>query len=761
MSKLKKLPIILLAMWDLGTPIYGADVNAYMFNGLKRGELLGKATSDRAGKYELKFETSYKGPVLLVSSSGLYKDLFTGETIAVKPEQELKSVITHIEMPERTNINAWTTLAVARVLAERGFWDSSVASLKDIERINVDFAHVSYFLTGNSPKFVNIRRQDYFDVDSGKVVPDDPNVVLHLANGGLSKLASDFSSKLSEEGIIISTMDLVIALVEDLSDRVFDGRKADGSSVFIGKNNRINLNSYTMRKNLSESILLYSQQLQRDGKMSEEDRVVLRNPGKMVDSISKFTQPELFPEDEKPRPIDETPPTLDIRFAKEHSGKMSFAFLSGEVFFDVHGHDDTKVESIKMLEPKIESKGVGISSASSFGSIPVDQRPQAMVAAKECDKEAELKNEIKRQGLLATNVICACFEATDVFGNAAKDLKCFQRPMPKALIEFPDYNTVLSAKSFSGGVSVKARVTSGMPIENCTWQIRSHLYGEFAEGVLPSGQGVINGTACDIEESLDGANLLNGNYYLVVSASDRGDRSLAYNEKLDGIYKSVTNFQVFKEPPAVEVVSPKVNDYFGVGEFKIFGKIQNPQKVKSLDYRLSKFGSEIKEQPFTGAFIDNEKDTWNALVGRDLSPGQYRFELVVTDIYGNSQSIEPRTITVDHEAPKILGALNGVPQQPYIQETMAYKQRFDPNSNEPRYLIDPDGKAAPIDWKRTPKIHRWLPNLDNFATAPSYRIKVSDDVKLSEVRYVVSHKCKPLSEATKRPPVKMVPLRLA
>lgn len=733
---------------ELGSAVYGSDVTAYQFNGLKRGELLGKATGDRNGQYQLNIETSYKGPVLLVSSGGLYRDLFTGETVALKPEQELKSAITHIDMPERSNINAWTTLAVSRVLADRGFWDSSVASLKDIDRINVDFAHVSYFLTGSSPKFVNIKRQDTFDADNGKFIPDEPSVVLHLANAGLSKIASDFSAKLSEEGIIVSTMDLVAALAEDLSDRVFDGRKADGTVVFIGKNNRINLNSYTMRKNLSEAILLYSQRLQRDGKMTEEDRTVLKNPGKIIDNISKFTQPELFPAEEKPKPIDETPPTLDIRFAKEHAGKMPFAFLSGPVFFDVQAYDDTKVEVIKMVEPKVDV--VGIASVNSFGSIPVDKRPQAIIAAKECGKESDLKKELKDQGVEEANVICACFEAIDVFGNKARDLKCFQRSTPKALIEFPDDNTVLSAKSFFDGVTVKARVTSGLPIDSCTWKIRSRLIGEFADGVLPSGEGVINGTTCDIEDSLDGANLLNGNYYLVINASDAGDRALGQNEKRDGIYQSVVSFQVFKEPPVVEVISPKVNDYFGVGEFKIFGKVQNSDRVKSIDYRLSKVGTEVKDQLFTGAAIDNEKNTWIALVGRDLSPGRYQFDLLVTDIYGNTQALEPRMITIDHEAPKIMGALNGVPQQPYIQETMAYTQRFDPNNNDPRYLIEPAGEAIPIDWKRTPKIYRWLPNLDNFATAPTYRIKVADDIKLSEVRYIVSHKCKPLAEAVKK-----------
>ena len=102
---------------------------------------------------------------MLTTSGGLYRDLATGEMVAIKPSQELRSAITHIKMPEKTNINAWTTIAVARVMADRGFWDKSIIQLKEIDRINVDFAHISYFLTGKSTKFLDVRRQEFFDIE--------------------------------------------------------------------------------------------------------------------------------------------------------------------------------------------------------------------------------------------------------------------------------------------------------------------------------------------------------------------------------------------------------------------------------------------------------------------------------------------------------------------------------------------------------------------------------------------------------------------
>ncbi len=551
---------------ELGTPVTGATIVAHKFTGLTKGDKIGEAISNRDGSFDLSFRSDYDGPLLLTAGGGLYRDLVSGEMTALKPSQELRSAITHIKMPEKTNINAWTTMAVARVFADRGFWDKSVAELEDIDRINVDFSHVSYFLSGRATNQINIRRQEFFDVEKDSFKLEDPKVALHLAHGGLSQLAKDFSARLAEEGLVISVVDLVSALTEDLSDRQFDGRNANGAVVSIGNNHRINMSSYTMRKELSEAILLYSKRLQGLGKLSEEDKRTLETPGRIIDSIARDTRPELFPDAEQPKPLDRDPPKLSIDFGKEHSSEKQFAFLFGNVFFDVEAHDDSPIQEIAMLEPQVTSARKG----NSFGPILVNDMPQAMKAAQACGKVEQLKEDLKKREISEVNVICACFEAKDVFDNTAKELSCFQRAVPKATISFPISQTVLSSKSFSDGVKLNAKISSGLPISGCSWRIQDKLEGEMEAGVLPHGKGVIQGTSCSIDDAIDGAKLFNGNYYLVIEAEDLAGRVLS--DKQDGIYQSRVNFQVFKDPPAIDIVSPSNDDYLSSNVISVFGK---------------------------------------------------------------------------------------------------------------------------------------------------------------------------------------------
>lgn len=86
---------------------------------------------------------------------------------------------------------------------------------------------------------------------------------------------------LPKEGIVVSTVDLIAALVSDLFDRTFDGRDASGNVVYVGNNHRVNLDSYTMRKKLAEAVLVYAKGLQESGKLSLADRDSL----KILDSI--------------------------------------------------------------------------------------------------------------------------------------------------------------------------------------------------------------------------------------------------------------------------------------------------------------------------------------------------------------------------------------------------------------------------------------------------------------------------------------------
>lgn len=424
---------------EVGTPISGATVSAYKFSKLTKGEKIGETVSGPDGSYNLKLRTDYDGPVLLAAHGGIYRDLTKNETIALKPDQELRSVITHIKMPEKTNINAWTTLAVARSQADRGFWDKAVAELSDIDRLNVDFSHLSYFLSGKSPNYVNITRQEAFDAGKDNFKLDDPRVALHLAHGGLSRLASDFSARLAEEGIIISVIDLVTALADDLSDRIFDGRNAAGNVVFVGNNRRIGLDSYTMRKKLSEAILLYSNFLESTGKISADDKSDLEKPGKLLHLITWQTQPELFPQAEAPKPLDKESPILHVNFASPYSRETPFAYLKGEVFFEVEAEDESFIQELRMLEPK--------DAKHKFGPISTDQIPQGRIAAKACAKEAELDEHIKKFNVNEANVVCACFEAVDMMGNAKKELICFQRPELKTNIELPKANTTWGARN--------------------------------------------------------------------------------------------------------------------------------------------------------------------------------------------------------------------------------------------------------------------------------------------------------------------------
>lgn len=729
---------------ELGTPLSGANVLAFKFDHLKRGEKIGETVTQPDGTFKFKLATDYDGPVLLVANGGTYRDLTTKDMVALKPNQELTSAITHIKMPETTNINAWTTLAVARVRADRGFWDKSVAELNEIDRINVDFNQMSYFLTGKSPAFVNIRRNEYFDQEKDSYKANDPRSILHLANGGLSKLAHDFSVSLAEEGIIVTLADLLSALVEDLSDRRFDGRNARGNMVFVGKNRRINLNSYTMRKYFSESILLYSNQLRDMGKLNEDDRRYLEMPGSIVDSFTKENKPELFPEEEKPMPIDKEAPTLRVHFSGEHNLEQPFSFLSGNVSFDVEVHDDTKVQEVRMLEPKV--LGQKSKKDNFFGPIFVNQPPQAFQAADVCGQKKELVSELEKREIPAENVLCACFEATDIFNNSKKELSCFQRATPKAIINFPTAKTVLSKKNFAQQVKIQAKVVGGLPIVDCLWHLE--LIGQpMEEGILPQGKGTIEGTTCSIDEPLDGSKLFNGNYRLIIQAIDLGNRML--KEEKSEIYQSTIDFQVFMEPPSIEISSPHNHAYLATDYIPVFGVMQSPEKIKSIEVRYKTASQSDHDMKKASVSFNGTDKNWSVHLGAGLTNGEYVFETSITDIYGNEKLLPKRTVTIDTQAPSILGAVDGVPQWPYLQETIHYSQRLIDEPGNPHYVVEPTGQALPISWQRPPKIHRWLTRINDSQSAPRYSIRATDDNKLKEVRYRLHYKCSSLEDTTK------------
>lgn len=288
-------------------------------------------------------------------------------------------------------------------------------------------------------------------------------------------------------------------------------------------------------------------------------------------------------------------------------------------------------------------------------------------------------------------------------------------------------------------------MSSGLPLVECSWRIKADIGGEAEDGILPSGNGTIDGMFCTINETIDGKNLLNGRYYLEVTAKDVAGRVV--NEKGDKRFSSNGYFAVVKDPPEVEIVKPAENDYFYTSFVEIAGTVKNPELIDSIEYTIrgvekNNEGSKASSR----AIVDKNTGNWDGAIGQNMPSGRYFLELIVTDIYGNQRALERREFTLDYEAPIIKGAKEGVLQKPYLQEGMAYNQRFIDEAENPRYIVEPAGSALPISWSKKAIIQRWSTRIDDNRTAPVYAVKVKDDNKLKEVRYSIAAECAPLTD---------------
>jgi hypothetical protein len=507
---------------DVGTPLSGATVSAFAFSGLQKGEKIGETISSRDGSFDLNLNTDYEGPILLSTSGGVYRDLATNETLAIKPEQELRSVITHIKMPERANINTWTTLATARVLAKQGFWDKNVANLKDVDRINVDFSLFSYFLSGKNNRFINIKNQALLDIESDAFAPEDPRAMLHLANGSLSQLVKHINMQLSNEEVSITVPELLLALSDDQSDRVFDGRNADGGVVYVGNSKRLYFDSSTMRKQLAEAMIGYLNHLEESGKINKDLSKSLMSSGHIVESIAADIRPELFLERDRPLPIDREAPDLQIAFAGEHAKDKPFAFLDGDVSFNVQAQDKTFVSQVKML-----SSSQNRNNAAS--PITIDDFEDPVKVAEECGKKEAFLASLKDKTIKIENTLCVCFEARDLIGNTARELSCFQRRAVQAKIDSPADKSVLRAERSSHPTVAKASIKSGIALSECSWAIYDRPGFESNSPNLPRGDGVIAGGNCIIDDDIPVKDLPLGNYFFVVEATDVKGRKIHRN----------------------------------------------------------------------------------------------------------------------------------------------------------------------------------------------------------------------------------------
>lgn len=708
---------------ELGAPVANAKVEAYSFLELKKGEKLAEAQSAIDGSFALNLYTEYEGPLLLVSTGGTYRDLVTGQTVAIKPDDELNSAITHIKMPEKTNINAWTTLAVARVQADNGFWDKKVSYLNEADRIDADFSRMSRFLSGKPSSYLNIRRQGLFRMENNTLDLEDPRTLLYFTHGGLSVLARIATENLPS-GYEVSIMDYVTALAKDLTDRVFDGKSAYGHNIYLHSSQLIPLDGDTMRKRFSESILRYGE-LIKD--WSDSQRYQL---SKMVKPISVDKSPDFFREDDNPAPLDSLPPLVLISFKDEnYEQKRIFSVMSGDVYFKVTADDETGVAEIKSLSPREEVlKEDGL-----LGPFGIDFAADPKDAVHICDVGNEFNQIIKANNISEQDVLCACFEAKDVFGNAEKSLSCFRREKITPVIEFPTHRALLTAKDLEDGTSIKAQITSGVNLSTCGWYITNDPKLEALNDKTLEGHGLIEGNKCVIDEPLPIKSLPNGEYKLIIVADDIHKRKLSFtnSEQLS----NVVSFKIAKEPPVVEILSPKQGDFIAKHSINVFGSFQDKEHLAKVT--LTYKGIDSRTEKIEGSLdliLTDPVDMWKAELGYMLPEGAYELGLKVVDIYGNTGSIKPLRITLDHSAPTI----EPTSYHLLTPSINGYKQTFAQDRNgmdkiRPIQIVQQENGKT--------KFSRWSIDVAREIDAPTFKIAFKDDNRLREIRYSIDETC--------------------
>jgi hypothetical protein len=79
----EQIPYGFSGVVELGAPVSGATIAAHSFSGLIKGEKIAETVSNRDGSFEFRFKTDYEGPLLLTANGGLYRDLASGNTIAL------------------------------------------------------------------------------------------------------------------------------------------------------------------------------------------------------------------------------------------------------------------------------------------------------------------------------------------------------------------------------------------------------------------------------------------------------------------------------------------------------------------------------------------------------------------------------------------------------------------------------------------------------------------------------------------------------
>lgn len=713
---------------SMGSPIAGATIKAFQLSELKKGELLGQTTSNERGDYGISFESSYEGPILLEATGGHYRDLISHEDSVLDSSKPLLSAIPHTDLISATNINAWTTIAMARVFATKGFWNSRVKDLEPKLRIEEDFAAISHFLSKEG-LYVNIAKTP--PITEFNSLNKSAPFRLYLAHGGLAVLVKRANEEAKQKTAPITLIDLVQALSNDMENRKFDGKDSFDNRIRFSRLSEKYLSSYTLRNELISAIsdFIYGDDVLNQ---PETKPIVLEIQRSMFKEIAGYKGPELFSEYDFVEPIEKKKPLLSIEFLGQHKNEIYFPMFKGRVKVSIKGSDESGISGIELLEPPVGAIKNG-------AQIELDQEllPQSSAALKACK---DLDSTLIPEGIVNDKrpAICVCAKAVDVFLNETLGLQCFEREKPKFEVKSPAADTIINVKELYQEVKLFGGASSGYPIKECSWEIGwikdKTLNPNF---ILPSGQGHIDGTTCTIEHQLTQENMpLDGHFQLKVRIVDAAGQVFeeGYNQWQGH------SFRIHAEPPEIEIVSPKEGVSISNKMVEIVAKQLSQGQMDSVWVELWKEGDWTKSKIYQALKKEN---LWTSTIDGLNSYENYTYKMYAKAINGGVYETTFRSLLIDDEPPQILGHTDGIPQESFTNERAEYTLHDS--------VILPVGSSMNI-WdakKSIPKIYRWFNRLSDEKSAPSYRIKVKDNMGIGDVRYAIALDCLPLEKTTR------------
>lgn len=446
---------------DLGAPVTGATVSivALEADGT-RSTLIGVDTElGPDGSYQIEDPTSRLGPMLVVVTGGTFVDVATGLALNVNAGQELLAAL-DAGVPGgvvTANVNAWTTLAAKRALGHI----SEEADLQAAIRANRRLFEL-YFRRPAPELPLPILTTTSSNLTDA--IPDSQSTdgaLLGLTHAGLSRLAADTSVLTGQSVGAVTLVDVINVLGLDLSDPLgqFDGHEGS-TSLFLDGASQVPVDSFTPRSRLAVAIFAFTTNapvgsVVQPRNTSGISGASIATPNRLLDDITLYADPRLFPETEPPEPFDREPPSIEFAFLTPHETAALGDTLAGPVNLFGEAIDVSDITRFEIVAPDslvgidliagdIDTLQVAIGTAE-FPNIEDTALTCGLVAGDPPLDFAELERQV-----------CVCAEATDIAANTGTGVACFARApvtatsSPAAPATLPFVMAPLAVSSSSG-----------------------------------------------------------------------------------------------------------------------------------------------------------------------------------------------------------------------------------------------------------------------------------------------------------------------